>query len=364
MFYEMPTLAGCSAPQRPTPVLRIGVPPILEPVFADAPESAGINFSVVPLRPYSRAHDLEVLLFSTRSQAFDGIVVQARFIPLFSKWAQPFPQDQARLLNPLLGADGQGKGGLTALPITIDAPVLIYRADLWKQYKLPPPRNLAALREDMLNLRSWEKDLSHPVASSVQENVLFWSLAYSYAGQALHHVYRYPESHVLGFMAEFGLRTEPIQQVKNQLQSGQTAVVFCMASDVSTILGKDAGSKTTLAVAALPARKSPIALNNGWCLMAYGLEGHEQGHLERLLGKGFQQWLSKRGYFPAAKEAEPPRGATSKVLSHYSLAPSPLGWEDEIIVGQAIQDALAGVVDPEEALRRAEARISAREDKP
>ncbi len=330
---------------------RLGVPPALETTFNTAPWPQGARWGVVGLRPYARAHDLEVLLFSTRSRAFDGLVVQARFIPLFARWSEPYPAELGRGLAPDLARAVESPRGLTALPLTADGPVLLYREAWWREHAMPPPSALAGLREDLLFLRSWRPGLAAPLQSAVPETLLLWSLSASYEGEVFPAFYRDATVQALGLMKEFGLHARDPRAVWEDLAKGRSGAAFLMASDAARLAASTGGG---LAAVPLPSAFGAIAVNDGWCLM--GTERRATPVLEALLSRDVQTHLARRGHFPASSAVERPAGAAFEALARTRLVGVPVVWEDEVVLAEAIDDALEGGVDPEAALRRAEAR--------
>ena len=349
-------LASCGTKEEWRPATRLGVPPQLESLFAGAKWPSASPFSAVPLRPYDRAHDLEILLLSTKSNAYDGIVVQARFVPLFSQWTRPFSKRLGDGLRPDVAASLEGAGGLLALPLTVDAPVLVYRRDLWKKYSMPEPDNLAGLREDMVAWRSWRGDFSPALRSSVPETILFWSLAASFEGENSNALYRASTVHVLRFMREFGLREKEARDVWNSLSSGEAAAAFMMASQAAALWLEGGPLDQEAGVAPLPSSFGAMAVNDGWCVVGDSMSAESPGVSAALVSAGFQEEVAKAGSCPALSSVPVPSTPPFSALSRTKLISVPAGWEEETFLRQAIADALEGNIDPEEALRRAEAR--------
>jgi len=349
-------MMACGTRDEWRPAPRLGVPPQLESLFVSAKWPSSVPVSAVSLRPYDRAHDLEVLLLSTHSTAFDGIVVQARFAPLFSQWTKPFPKNLEDGLRPDVAVSLESANGLVALPLTADAPVLVYRKDLWKKYFLPEPATLAGLREDMIALRSWRKETDQPLCSSVPETLLFWSLAASFDGENASSLYSSSKVHVLRFLSEFSLKAKEPRDAWNALASGQTAAAFMMASQAAALFGEGGPLSQSVAAAPLPSAFGAMAVNDGWCVVGESLPVEAPAVAKALVSYDFQAAVSKAGFLPVLATAPKPDGAPFMALSRTKLISFPIGWEEESFLGQAIADVLEGNVDPEEALRRAEAR--------
>lgn len=198
-------LAGCAPANDGRPPRRIAAPPVLVPVFSkDLPPSMG-EATFVPLRPYDRARDLEVLLLSSGSTAFTGMIIPGRSVQLMRRWVRPLPATWLNGVRPDVAASLKGPDGVWALPVTLDGVVLVYRKDWWRKLALPPPGSLAALRDGLLGIRANIAGVETPVLCSVPVDELFWDLAWSFEGRPDPAIYTYPKVHALRFMQEFAL---------------------------------------------------------------------------------------------------------------------------------------------------------------
>jgi len=351
--------SGCVAPPPAQAPPRLGVPPVLESALATAPWSRGSSWSIAALRPYSRARDLEALLLSTHSKAFDAVVVPARVAPLYGAWAEPLPPGLAPLLRRDVAAILEAPGTPAALPLTLDGAVLVYRADWWRNEPIPPPSSSAGLREALLSLRSWRKGLDRPLQSAIPEGVLLRSLEGCAEGEVRPGLYRYAIIHALEMMREFGLTQRTPRAVASDLAEGRTAAAFLDASDAARLLAEPGPSSRLLAAVPLPSRAGAVVVNDGWCLMGVSKGGVDRRHLEALLSREVQSYLAARGHYPAAEASEKPGGQAFAALAKTRLVALPESWEETTLLEGAIADVLQGGMEPEEALRRAEARRAA-----
>jgi len=353
--------SACSPPPEAQGPQRIGVPPELEKVLTFGPHAGLAPATFVTLRPYDRARDLEVLLFASRSPAFAGMVVPGRWVGLLAPWTRPLPAEWLKGVRPDLAASLATKDGVLALPLTLDGPVLLYRRDLWSSMDLPQPDTLAGLREALLRIASLHPEVDTPAASDLPEDQLFWALAWSYEGKDSPNLYSYPKVYALRFMQEFSLadRSEEAEPGSALVREGRAAVLFCTGHEAEGLLETSA-TPSRYAVAALPAASGQAhCIFDGWCLMrpAGGLA--DPSTWRTLLSEPFQTYLRKKGWQPVLESGDGQRGGPVFTAFRHTQfhAPPALGPQgDEIVMG-AIQDALAGPMAPEEALRRAEARL-------
>lgn len=349
---------GCAPEDVPAPAPRLGVPPALEPALRTAPWPEGRFWSTAPLRPYSRARDLETLLLSTRSRAFDGVVVPGRTVLLYERWVPPYPADLLPLLRGDLKPAFGGGTGLVALPLTVDAPVLVYRQDWWTAHELPPPSNLPGLREALLILRARGLAVGRPLVTSVPSPALFWSLLSSEEGEVREALHRYAPVHTLEFLREFQLEALTPRDALGELERGRAAAAFVLASDAQRLLSDGRTDGAQFVAAPLPSRAGAASVFDGWCLVGPGPGGRDRAHLESLLSPSVQRHLAERGFCPSASAVAAPGGTAYAALGRTRLILAPGGGTAALLEG-ALADVLQGGVEPEVALRRAEARREA-----
>jgi hypothetical protein len=340
---------------------RVGVPPDMLRVLEDGPDAGMGPIQFVALRPYDRARDLEVLLFASGSPVFSGIVLPGRWVPLVSAWAEPFPSKGFAKVRPDVIESLKSDKELLALPITLDGGLLVYRADLWDEHRLPAPRSLAALREAVLHLGARRPELSKPIVSDVPADQLFWDLAWSYEGQASPELYSYPKLHALGFIKEFGLAQGqgPEPSGEQLLLQGRSAALFCMALEARKLLAPGAPLGGKLRVARIPSMQaSGHCIYAGWCLARPAGSDLGTGNWAGMCGERYQRCLKEHGCEPVLEDGKEGGDGVSRAFASTQFhAPPDLGeGGDEIVLG-AILDATQGSMDAEEALRRAEARV-------
>ena len=256
--------ADCRAPAISSTPARVAVPPVLLESLKNYEMSGDSRLEFVSLRPYSRARDLEVLLFSSRSTAFQGVVVPGRFLPLLTPWLTRFREVAVEGVRQDVAKAVGGPLAL-AVPMTLDFPVLVVRKDLWNKFGLPSPATLAGLRDSALALRSQMKGLSSPIATDLPIDELFWDLGWSFEGVASTVLYSYPKVHTLNFLREFRLDegADPSIGIGNVLAQGQAAAGFTTLQRGIGLCAADG----RLQLLPLPSKSDcALAVYNGWCL--------------------------------------------------------------------------------------------------
>lgn len=279
------------------------------------------------------------------------MVVPGRTLPRYKAWLEPLQSDLPPEVRSDLASALKTEAGLLAVPLTLDAPLLVYRADLWQVARLPVPTSTAALREALLFLRAHGKGGSTPLVSTVPEGVLLRSLSASAEGEVQESLHRFSSVHTLEFMREFRLTARSQDEVAQAFSMGQCAAAFLMASDVARIHSSD-----SLKVLPLPSRLTPIAIYDGWC--AVGVPGKRWGASNplELLSPQLQAALASGGQLPVLPAAEKKHGEVEEAMATTRLVLASGDSSAEAALEGAFLDVFGGGVEPEEALRRAEAR--------
>ncbi len=323
----------------------------------------------VPIRPYKRARDLEVLLLSSASPTFTGMVVPGDSLATLKPWISSLPKAWGSPLRPdVLGAV-ELQGELKAVPFTLDGVVIVYRRDWWALLNLPPPTSMAAIGKAARTLRSWRPALVRPVRSQIPAEELFWDLAWSYEGNESPQVYTYPKLKALNFLQEFGLSSSAARQNEavTALTGGKAALVFVRAGTAGSLLKGKGGKGERFSVAPIPSRNAAArVIYNGWCMVRPLVSGRGPKGWTTLLSPAFQRRVVDNGFFSVLKSGvEGGDAAIDAALDKTRFCASPdLGYVFENIVYGAVMDATEASLPPEEALRRAEARIRDRNAKP
>jgi hypothetical protein len=309
------------------------------------------------MHPYARARDLEVLLFASDSLAFQGVVIPGRSILLLRPWLVPMSVALSSDIRTDI-VSSLVRPSTMAFPLTADFGVLVIRADLWKSLGLPPPANLASLREAILALRSREAATRSAIRSDLPVDELFWDLSWSFEGKADNSLYTFPKVHVLDFIREFELerRVASEREALDELRAGRSAALFTSFQRGLQLCSKD----SRLALLPLPSgRGRALALYNGWCLAKLSGDAEAEGKMARLMQAPAQKHLAVSGWVSVLSTLpiqESGRAAWENTGLH--AAPDLGGAGDEIVMG-ALLDATQGPMTAEEALRRGAARLHA-----
>jgi|WetSurMetagenome_2_1015567.scaffolds.fasta_scaffold50826_2 hypothetical protein len=347
---------GCATETEPAGRSRIAVPPSMLGIFESYAPAGKVGLTFVGLRPYSRARDLEVLLFSSRSTAFQGVVVPGRYLPTLAPWLGTYPKGFLQGVREDV-ADSVGGDNPVALPLSLDFGVMVTRRDLWAEFGLPSPSTLAGLRDAMLTLRSRAQSLGDPIASDLPLDELFWDLGWSFEGEASNNIYTFPKVHALEFIQEFevGRASRPGESLGDLLAKGKRAVAFTSLQRALAMCRKD----RRLALSPLPAPSGrAIVIYNGWCLARPLGGAGDSGVLTMLEEEPFQEHLVRSGFVGARPSKDPPPAEEDFVLrrSEVHRAPS-LGPGGDEVVLEALRDATETGMSAEEALRRGAARL-------
>jgi hypothetical protein len=245
-----------------------------------------------------------------------------------------------------------------AFPLTADFAVLVTRSDLWTSLALPPPTNLAGLREAMLMLRSRESETRPVILTDLPMDELFWDLAWSFEGRADSGLYTYPKVHTLEFIREFRLdrRLSSEGEVLKELRAGRGAVAFTSLQHGLRLCAEDG----RLSMLPLPSGHGKAqALYNGWCLAKLSADDEVERRMAHFMSPSFQRHLAASGWVSVLGELPIPVSGRAAWESTELHATPDLGAAgDEIVMG-ALLDATQGPMTAEEALRRGAARLRA-----
>lgn len=346
-------LSSCSqGPAGKKDEFRIGIPSGHMSLFRGRELSPLADFNMIVLKPEERARNLEVLIFSTRSSAFDCVIVPAPTAPILEKWADPFPMEWAQEVRPEVLGQFVREGKLFALPLTLDFPVFVYREDVFRDNGLPLPESLGAMRD---SLRKLSRKRNAGLLSTVPEETLFISLLASEEGSAPVRFYSRSAINLMDLFYEFDLRPVTALDARLGIGRGEAVGAFVQLSEVGRIMKESRDKGVFLKVSPLPATGKNMAVYNGLCLMGYGLGGKNLKALRSFVEEPFQSGLVAAGYAPVLKK-DYQIGALKAAVDPTVIIPCPFGWEECEILRDAIKDVLVNGLAPEGSLRRAEAR--------
>lgn len=352
-------MAGCGTPVQPAEPVRVAAPPLLAASFSYFPGNGRPPLEFIPLQPYSQARDLEVLLFSSGSQAFQGVVLPARYIPLVATWLDPFDEALPKGVRPDVAESVGGPTRPLCLPLTFDCGAVVVRHDLWSEYHLPRPVSMASLRDAALTLRARGGDLGDVIVSDLPADELFWDLAWSFEGAPDPELYSPAKVHALRFIQEFGAvrGAGAPGQGEQDLLDGRAAVLFTTCQRALELCRSDG----RLAPWPLPATKGrAYAIYSGWCLAKGDCPAAAERAMDTLMGQEFQTFVKRGGLMPTAAPGDAGGTAGLPILGNTTVHGAPmLGASGDEIVTEAILDATQGQMSAEEALRRGAARLQA-----
>lgn len=334
-------------------VVRLGVPVEALPLFNVQNDNFLEKFRIITLKPEERVKNLEILLFSTKSSAFDGIVVPARTAPVLKEWASPFPSEWQEDINKEVVSIFKTENGIYALPLNLDFPVFVYIKENFDN--LLEPKNLGILRDDLRYLKKTKK-IKAGLLSSVPEEILFLSLLSSERGVPPDRLYDYHSLKLMEFFKEFDLSQIKIHQVESSLIRGDSVAAFVNLSECFSLSQKIKKQGFTLIVTPLPATSKSFSIFDGFCLMGYNFESKKMGKIKHFIEKEFQLEFLQRGFTPIIKiDGEPI--FCENVIKKTALIGLPFEWEGINFLKESIDDVLIYGDDTETSLVRAEARL-------
>jgi hypothetical protein len=355
LFFALFVFLFCCSPKKieKNQIVRLGVPVEALSLFDVQKDPFLENFRIITLKPEERVKNLEVLLFSTKSSAFDGIVVPARTAPVLKEWASFFPSEWKNEINKDVSSTFSSENGLYALPLNIDFPVFVYLKEYFDS--LQEPKNLGYLRDDLRHLQRQGKTKGGLV-SSVSEEILFLSLLSSERGVPPERFYDYHSIKLMEFFKEFDLSQIRIHQVESSLARGDSVAAFINLSECFYLSEKLKKQGLTLVVTSLPSTSKSFSIYNGFCLMGYNFDSGKIKILKHFIEKDFQKTFLQSGYAPIInieKETIP----FQNVIQNTNLIGFPFEWEGMNFLKESIRDVLIYGDDPETSLVRAEARL-------
>jgi hypothetical protein len=332
---------------------RVGIPPNQLHLFRDRDISPLADFNMIVLKPEERVRNLEVLIFSTHSSAFDCVVVPALTAPILEKWSEPFPLSWGEEIRSEVLAPFVRKDGLYALPITLDFPVFIYREDVFRENSLPRPDNLGMVKESLKKLSRKGKA---GLVSTLPEETIFLSLLSSEEGGIPDMFYSDSAIRLLNFFYEFDLRQAESLDAELKIQKNEAVAAFVQLSEAGKIIEESKNKGIFLKAVPLPSTGKSYSIYTGLCLMGYGFSRKNLKALRSFIDEPFQSGLVAAGCAPVTKK-QYQLGGLKDAVDSTAVTANPFGWEECAVLKEAISDVLQNNQSPESSLRRAEARL-------
>lgn len=355
LFLLLTFLIICCSPQKieTTQIIRLGIPAESLTLFDVQKDPFLENYRIITLKPDERVKNLEVLLFSTKSSAFDSIVVPAKTAQVLKKWAVCFPLEWKKNLNKEVSDLFITDEGIYALPLNLDFPVFVYLKEPFSL--LPEPKNLGFLRNDLRHLQR-KKLIKNGLVSTVSEEILFLSLLASERGIPPERFYDYHSLKLMEFFQEFSLSQIKIHQVESLLMSGEAVSAFVKLSEVPLLLERLKKQNLTVVVSPLPSTLKSFSIYDGFCLMRYNDDENRLKLLKHLVDDDFQNRFLTRGIFPIINIKNGDY-LYKNVVENTNIIGFPFEWEAMNFLKESIDDVLIYRDDPETSLVRAEARL-------
>jgi ABC-type glycerol-3-phosphate transport system substrate-binding protein len=340
-------------------MFRIGIPARDMRLFKGRDISPIAGFNMIVLKPEEKARNLEVLLFSTHSGAFDCVVVPASTAPILGKWADPFPASWGSEIKDEIMKPFHNGNGIYALPITLDFPVFIYREDIFRDNSMPRPQNLGLLRESLKKLPGKK---GAGLVSTLPEELIYLSLLSSEEGEIPVRFYSPGALRLLNFFYEFDLRQATGLEAEAAIQKNEAVAAFVRLSEAGKILRESRDKGIFLKIAPLPCTSKSYSVFDGLCLMGYGFSRKNLKALHSFIDEPFQSDLASMGYAPVIKK-DYQLGPLQDAVSATNVISNPFGWEECAVLREALLDVLEGGQDPDSALMRSEARLNNMKEK-
>jgi hypothetical protein len=289
------------------------------------------------------------------------MVMPAPRLPFVEPWVEAISISPAASRADL-AASLSAPGGWKALPLDISVPVILFRADLWRQGDQDGPITPSSFRGELDRLRKSDEGAGGVVTSTLPWEALFWSLSWSEEGGFSTDLYTPEKVRILTWLVSQDIGAKGVERKSpvEEFISGRSAVLFTDPKTAretlrSFIKERHAGKCSVLAVPGVSGARAP---NMGWCLVkAKGTQEHP-GAWDQWAAPVFCRWASAKGFQPAFS-SEATADDVAVAVAHTSLYPQRLPARLVVIAEDAIDDAANSAATPGEALRRAQARWQA-----
>jgi hypothetical protein len=342
---------------------RVAAPLALASGLERAFREAGLPLRAVPLRPQERAKDLEVLLLSSGSTAYDAYVVRATSLPLLEPWLAPVPAAVSSWREDVAAALRAGRGDLSAgLPLSCDGPVLLLRqgaAPDWGEGS--GPEGLAEFENALEKAENRDR---RPVRlwTTLPPAVLLLSLAWSEeGGKGGPGLPEGPAARAVAFLQRRFLGSPASsEEAKSALLGGQAEGLFCWASEADALVARGGLQGVALTVRPLPHHGSTaMAPFGGWTLV-WPAEGAGEGRRQAVLRRqrSLEEALGRAGFVSVTRAPNSSPSPGSAALLATRFRDLPFSAAELEILDQAVADAVEAGIAPEQVLRRARARLA------
>lgn len=333
-------------------VVKIGIPEKAVVLFSSDVEEVGKLFHLIKLKPEEKLESLQILLFSTKSSAFDFILLKGVQAFSLKRWAKIFPPYFEEKIRDDVLKIYRENDGIFALPITLDFPIFVYKKASFKD--LYEPKTLGYLKYNLLELQ--EKVSSKPlIASSCDEEILFISLLASDRSLEPERIYDYHSIKLLEFFRDFELKKETIEKILTSFLKEEKVCAFVMLSEAEFLYNNLLKNGIEIEIRPLPSTMQSFALYNGYCLMGYNFSESSLKSIQFFKSNKFEKILMEKGYFPVSSSFSKRGNKFDAFEKVKFIGPSP-SIETLHYLKEAINDVINSGDDVKQALIRAEAR--------
>lgn len=343
---------------------RVAVPPALAEGLGRAFREAGVPLRAVPLRPYERARDLEVLLLSSGSTAYDAYVIRATSLPLLQPWLAPVPAEGAGWREDVRQAlRTEREGYVAGFPLSCDGPVLLLRQGAAPGWGEATGQYDLLELENALERGATVEGRPARLLTTLPPAVLFLSLAWSDEGGqggagllpegAANRAVAFLQRRFLGPPA-------PVEEAEEALLRGEAEGIFCWASEAEALLNRRQGRGPALGLRPMPHRGAFAQAPFGGWVLVWPLAGGGEGRCREVFRKQerLAEALARAGFCPPARPSSPAPSAAEATLLATRLRDLPFTAPQLEVLDQAVADAVEAGIAPEQALRRARARLA------
>ncbi|MGC8763636.1 MAG: hypothetical protein ACP5VN_08420, partial [Acidobacteriota bacterium] len=152
----------------------------------------------------------------------------------------------------------------------------------------------------------------------------------------------------------------PVEEAEEALLRGEAEGIFCWASEAEALLHGRQGRGPALALRPLPHRGAFAQAPFGGWVLVWPRAGGGEGRFLEVLGKqeSLAGALARAGFSPPAPPSSPAPPAAEAALLATRLRDIPFTAPELEVLDQAVADAVEARIAPEQALRRARARLA------
>jgi len=335
---------------------RIGVEGRLAKSFLSSQGAFGPQWTFLPIVPEDRTQDLALLLLSSGSKAYSGLILSNDRLALLAPWLE-----EVSLVEPEAYRRDVVQGlrlgsRYVAMPLSVRVPVMVYRKDLWARYGLDPPATPMALERAAGVLEKASDPTRGRIRTIVPAEELLWSLSWGARGDFSTALYEREKIQALGRIASWEIGGEAYGSRRDFLEARLAGLI--LYSDQARRLLYDArleSKEDLVGLAPVPSMHGARSLNAGFSLLIMG-KADDAADWRTFSSEGFYAWVRAQGWDTPCALQDPRGDPIGKLAAETRFPPFLLPQELRHYARDAVEDVLAGAATAEEALRRACAR--------